>query len=229
MNLFERVSRLMTANINHMVDRAEDPEVMIRQLVRDIEGSIVGLRRETVASIARVKRLERQIADAQSAAAENESQAALALEHGDEELARELLARKLHNLEERDALSEELITARKLESRLKDDMLRLDEKAHEARRRRDALIRRQRAAEARLRSHEVTRRTSAALHAASGRVDELAFDAYADAIGSLEATAEAEQELSAPRDDAERRLRKLTERSRVDAELERLRRSALES
>lgn len=223
MNLFERVSRLVTANINHMVDQAEEPEVMIKQLVRDIEGSLVGLRRETVAAIARVKHLERRIQDAEGLAHEHENQAALALGHGDEELARALLARKLGSIDERDALAAELEAARKLESRLKDDMLRLQAKADDARRRQDLLIRRKRAAEARLRSHAVTRRSDAALSAASGRVDALAFDAYAEAIGSLEATAEAEQELAAPHEDAERRLRKLTERSKVDAELERLR------
>ncbi|MCA9436937.1 MAG: PspA/IM30 family protein, partial [Candidatus Omnitrophica bacterium] len=62
MNLIERISRLISANINHLLDQAEDPELMVKQMIRDMEGSIVELRRETVRGVARVKQIEKQIA-----------------------------------------------------------------------------------------------------------------------------------------------------------------------
>jgi phage shock protein A len=223
MTLFERVSRLMTANLNHAVDKAEEPEVMIKQLVREMEDSIVELRREAVAAIVRVKQVGRKVADAEAAAADAECQASLALDQGDEALARQLLARKLRSLEARDALREELHSSRRLESQLKDDMLRLEEKATEARRRKDELIRRKHAAEARLRSEQASQRSAAAVRAASGRVDELSFDGYAEVITRMEAEAEATRELARPEDDAERRLRQIGEQARVERELDRLR------
>jgi phage shock protein A len=61
MNLLERISNLITANINYLLDKAEDPEVMVKQLIRDMEGSIIELRRETVRAVAREKQIQKQI------------------------------------------------------------------------------------------------------------------------------------------------------------------------
>ena len=61
MSVFGRISKLISANINSLLDQAEDPELMVKQLIRDMEESIIELRRETVRAVARQKQLEKQI------------------------------------------------------------------------------------------------------------------------------------------------------------------------
>ena len=61
MKLLERASKLLKANINHMLDAAEDPEVMIKDLIREMDESVAELRRETVNAVARQKQLENKV------------------------------------------------------------------------------------------------------------------------------------------------------------------------
>ncbi len=229
MKLFERVSQLMTANLNHLLDQAADPEVMIKQLIRDMEESIVELRRETVGAVAREKKLKKQLAGAEAQATQLEAKAALALDHGKDGLAREILARKLAALKQRDTLSQQLDGASQLASRLTSDLLQMEDQVGRARSKKEELIRRQRAAEAQKRMQEVARRSADAVISASGNLNGAAasgsaFDAYADAITTMESEAEAALELSARPKDAEQELQELTKESELDREMERLRR-----
>jgi phage shock protein A len=227
MSVLNRVSKLMTANINHLLDQAEDPEVMIKQLVRDMEASIVELRRETVSAVAREKRLVKKIHAADELARELEKKAGLALDKGNEELARDILAKKLQTTRSGEALTEELRGARDLAERLKADLVRMEDQAGLARRKQEELIRRKRAAEAQLRTQDAARRSAEAVGAASDRLSGLnqsasAFDAYSESILTIEAEAEATRELSTTGDDKELELEKITAEAEVDDELERL-------
>jgi phage shock protein A len=227
MGVLERVSQLLTANVNHLLDQAEDPEVMIKQLIRDMEESGVELRRETVAAVAREKRLEKQVSAAEELAREVERNAELALGRGDERLARQILAKKIQTLKSRDTLGEELAGARQLAAQLRADLVRMQNQTQLAHRKQDELIRRKRAAEAQLRTQQAARRSAEAMSAASGRLSDVhagqtAFDGYTSAITAIESEAEAARELSAAEDDSELKLKKLIEESDVDGELERL-------
>ena len=228
MSVLNRVSKLMTANINHLLDQAEDPEVMIKQLVRDMEASIVELRRETVSAVAREKGLAKKIHAASELTHELEKKASLALDKGDEELARDILAKKLQTTKSGEALTEELRWAKELAERLKADLARMEEQAQLARRKQDELIRRKRAAEAQLRTQEAARRSAEAIGDATSRLSELhtsqsAFDSYSDSILAIEAEAEAAQELaSGKRTEKELELQKIAAEAEVDEELARL-------
>jgi phage shock protein A len=226
----ERVSKLMTANINHLLDQAEDPEVMIKQLVRDMEESIVELRRETVSAVAREKRLAKNIHTTSERVTELEKKAALALDKGDEELARDILAKKLETVKSGERLTEEMRGARKLAERLKADLARMEDQSQLARRKQDELIRRKRAAEAQLRTQEAAKRSAEAMSAATGRLSDLhssksAFDSYSESITAMETEAEAAQELSTKSTEKELKLQKMVEESEVDEELERLKKA----
>lgn len=98
-----------------------------------------------------------------------------------------------------------------------------------ARSKKDELIHRQRAAEAQKRMQDAARRSAEAVRSASGSLTGTAasgsaFDAYADAITTLEAEAEAALEMSAQPQDAERKLQELAEESELDREMDKLRR-----
>lgn len=234
MSVFGRISKLISANINSLLDQAEDPEVMVKQLIRDMEESIIELRREAVRAVARQKQLEKQIQAAGDLTQELEQKAALALHKEDEGLARQALGRKLHTERTREALARELESAASIAERLKGDLTRLEDQAQSARRKRDELIRRKRAAESQLRSQEASRRSVATLTAATESISRVAqtgqtFESYAEQISQLEAEAEAAHEVLNTAIERELDLQKLTEDNAIDEELERLRQSRAKS
>jgi phage shock protein A len=227
MTVFKRISRLITANINHLLDQAEDPEVMVKELIRDMEESIVELRRETVRAVTRQRQLEKQIEAATELIEDLQGKAALALGEKREDLARRALTRKLQTERTRESLERELEGASRLAAQLKSDLVRLEDQAQAARRKKDELIRRKRAAESELRGAEATKRSSAALGAAAGSMARLgeagkAFESYEEEIAHLEARAEAEREVLDSAIERELDLQKLAEESAVEEELERL-------
>lgn len=230
MTVFKRISRLITANINHLLDQAEDPEVMVKELIRDMEESIVELRRETVRAVTRQKQLEKQIEAAAEMIEDLQSKAALALGEEREDLARRALARKLQTERTRESLERELEGASRLAGQLKSDLGRLEDQAQAARRKKDELIRRRRAAESELRGAEAAKRSNEALGAAAGSMARMAeagkaFETYEDEISHLEARAEAEREVLDSAIERELDLQKLAEDSAVEEELERLKQS----
>lgn len=95
MGLFDRIKDLLKANINDLLDRAEDPEKMLKQIIIDMEESLD----EAVKGLAEVMASEKQMARQQEAAekqsAEWEARAKMALGKGDQELAKQALASKL--------------------------------------------------------------------------------------------------------------------------------------
>lgn len=94
MGILDRLGRSLKANLNSMIDKAEDPAKMIAQTIEDMQDEIKKARQEVVQALASEKQLEKKAAE-QAKEAENwERKAMLALEHGDEELAREGLKRK---------------------------------------------------------------------------------------------------------------------------------------
>lgn len=229
MNLIERISRLISANINHLLDQAEDPEVMVKQMIRDMEGSIIELRRETVRSVARVKQIEQQIASAGATAEELEKLARAALKKGEEVRAREILGKKLHTVKTQETLQRELVSARDVADRLKSDLARLEDQVQSARRKKEELIRRKQLAEADLRSQQATRKSTEMIKSSTdslsgGSPGTSKIAEYEEEIESIEATAEAERELL--QEDIRRELdyQKLSEETAVEEELNRLRR-----
>jgi phage shock protein A len=227
MPLLKRISQLVAANINHLLDQAEDPELMVKQLIRDMEESIVEVRRETVRAVARQKQLEKQIAAASELNGDLEEKAKLALAKGDEALARQVVAKKLQTARTRESLEKEQHDASELAVQLKSDLSRLEDQVQVARRKRDELIRRKRAAEAQQRTQEASRRSSEALRAASSSVSQLqasadAFDSYETEIQRMEAEAEAEKEVLNAQIEKELDLQKFEEESAIDQELARL-------
>lgn len=202
MSILQRISKLISANINHLLDEAEDPEVMVKQLIRDMEESIIELRRETIKAIGQQKHLEKQIQAAQSQGSEMESKAGLALESGDETLARQLLAKKLDLQASATSLEQELVNAARASEVMKSNLAKLEDQVQIARQKKEELIRRKRSAEAQLRSQEALQKSHEALYAISGAAGDIdahtsAIESYKQKILEMEAEAEASEELLA--------------------------------
>jgi phage shock protein A len=148
MNIFSRVSDIINANISDLLDRAEDPEKMVKMLIFEMEEQIQKAREGVTKAIAGEKQLEANLNKNRNAAADWHQKAEIALDRDDETLARQCLARKREHESIADQLQPQWEKARQTSDVLRIDLRRLEEKLEEAIRRRDSLIARQMAAEA---------------------------------------------------------------------------------
>lgn len=100
MGIFNRLNRVIKSNLNALIDQAEDPDKMIAQTVDDMKTALRRARKELVEAMGSAKRLEKKEVALEQEAADWEGKAVLALERGDDDLAREALRRKSRTLKE---------------------------------------------------------------------------------------------------------------------------------
>ena len=227
MNLLTRIAELLTANINHLLDQAENPEVMVKQIIRDMEESIVELRREAVRALTHQKQIEKQIQAASDLAKDLEAKAKLALKTKEDELARKILANKLQTEKKREALENELPHAKESVTQLKSELSKLEDRVQEARRKKEELIRRNRAAKAKLHIQNAARKSTEILSTASGSISKFiesskSLESYEEAILNLESESEAAEELLEADTKKELDLEKHANNQAIEKELERL-------
>lgn len=213
MNFFSRVSDIINANVSDLLDRAEDPEKMVKMLIFEMQEQI-GLAREGVAkAIAGEKKLEANLAKNRSEAATWHSQAEAAVGHGNEDLARKCLARKKDFEAIADSLQPQWQRARQTSDSLKSDLRRMEEKLSEAIRRRDSLIARQMAAEA----QQELQRIAPAMNRVQSSFDK--FTRMEQRIEDMEAEAAAMAELADISGDLGREVVQQTKNAEVELEL----------
>ena len=148
MSILDRVSRLVRANVNDLIDRAEDPEIMIDQILRDMESNISEARQQVAAMIAQEKGLEADLAETRKLANAWNDKAKRALEAGKEDLAREALRRKRDNDENAEIYQEQLTVQEHAVEKLKSQLRQLESKYQATLSQRDTLLARQRRARA---------------------------------------------------------------------------------
>src|SRR5690349_16517680 len=93
MGLLERVSTLIRANINDLVDRAEDPEKMIKQVILDMENQYLQVKTQVAVSIADQHMLEKKLRENEDTAKDWMRKAEVAVDKGEDDLARAALDR----------------------------------------------------------------------------------------------------------------------------------------
>ena len=94
MGIFSRLNRVIKSNLNALIDQAEDPDMMIGQTVTDMKSALKRARKDLIEALGSAKRLDKKERDLEQEAADWEQKAILALEQGDDDLAREALRRK---------------------------------------------------------------------------------------------------------------------------------------
>ena len=148
MAILDRVSQLVRANVNDMLDRAEDPEKMINQILRDMQENIGEARQAVASMIAQEKELEIDLAQTRKLASEWQSKAERAVTAGKDDLAREALRRKKDNDENSNVYQQQLAVQEQAVEKLKQQLQALEAKYQSTLSQRDTLITRHRRAEA---------------------------------------------------------------------------------
>ena len=148
MGLFDRLSRVVRANVNDLVSKAEDPEKVLEQAVIDMQEDLVQLRQAVARAIATQKRTEQQYNKNQQEANTWQQRAQLALSKGDENLAREALTRKKSFSDTASTLKSQLDQQSNNVSTLKRNLIALESKISEAKTKKDMLKARANAAKA---------------------------------------------------------------------------------
>jgi phage shock protein A len=214
------VSDIINANVSDMLDRAEDPEKMVKMLIFEMEEQI-GIARDGVAkAIAGEKKLEANLHKNRGLAQEWHGKAEAAVARDDEDLARKCLARKKEYDRIAESLQPQWESARKTSDALKSDLRRIEEKLDEAVRRRDSLIARQMAAEA---SREV-QGVGPTISRVQRNFDK--FDRMERKIEGMEAEASAYAELSDLSLDLDREVERSQRNAEVEMELAALKQQA---
>ncbi|HGY5550205.1 MAG TPA: PspA/IM30 family protein, partial [Prochlorococcus sp.] len=148
MGFFDRLSRLLRANLNDLVSKAEDPVKILDQSVADMQADLVKLRQAVAMAIASQKRLRNQAAQAEGQVKTWYERAELAMQKGEEDLAREALNRRKSFQESSTALNTQLNGQEGQVETLKRSLTALEGKIAEARTKKDMLKARAQAAQA---------------------------------------------------------------------------------
>jgi phage shock protein A len=189
MGFFDRLSRLLRANLNDLVSKAEDPVKILDQAVSDMQDDLVKLRQAVAMAIASQKRLKNQAEQAESQARTWYERAELALKKNEDELAREALTRRKTFQETATSLGTQVQAQSAQVETLKKSLVALEGKIAEARTKKDMLKARAQAAQAQqqLQSTVGSMGTNSAM---------AAFERMEDKVQSLEASSQAAAELA---------------------------------
>lgn len=210
MGLFDRVSRVVRANINDVVSKAEDPEKILEQTIIDMQEDLVQMRQAVASAIASQKRTQQQYNQAQSESNNWQQRAQLALQKGDENLAREALVRRKTNSETAATLKTQLDQQSTMVDQLKRNLIALEGKISEAKTKKDMLKARASAAKA----NEQLQSTVGRMGTGSAMA---AFERMEEKVLQMEARSQAVAELAGA--DLETQFARLESGSDVDDEL----------
>ncbi|MBD2388718.1 PspA/IM30 family protein [Cylindrospermum sp. FACHB-282] len=210
MELIKRILRVIRANLNSLVASAEDPEKILEKAFMEMQENLLQLRSGVAGAIATQKRTERQAAAAQGQAEEWYRRAQLALQQGNEALAREALTKRQAYKETATALSNQIEQQSNVVVKLKQDMRSLELKITEVRTKKDMYIARARSAEASYRLQE----TLSGVSATTGLA---AFERMEEKVLQIEAKSEAIAQVGS--DDLQQRFTSLESTNNIDAEL----------
>lgn len=212
-NLFKRISDVLTANLNDLVDRVEDPERMIKQLIREMEENINSAREGVIDALASEKQLAKELDNQRRQSEEWYNRARRAMENGNETLAREALLRKKEHDDLAGNLQGSWQSAKRTSERLKAQLRALEGKLEEARLKKGSLVARQRAAQAREQMDRVSDRFQTGLDL------NYSFDRMSGKVDEMEARMEARAELYGEFSQVEREFLKMEVDTEVETEL----------
>lgn len=219
MGIFSRFRDIVSSNLNAMLDKAEDPEKLIKLMIQEMEDTLVELKASCAGAMASRARVTRAQQTAESAAASWERKARLAMEKGREDLAREALVEKRAYLEEAEERANEQGHFEDLIAQYQKDIVQLEEKLEAARNKHRILVQRhihasqRKSAQTKIR-HAETSDAFARFEHFENRIERMEADAdlvnvrgrkIDDAFAEMESDRAVEDELEALRRSIENR------------------------
>ena len=183
MGIFSRFADIINSNISALLDKAEDPEKMVRLIIQEMEDTLVEVRSTSAKVLAEKKELLRRIARVQEQVQDWQDKAELALSKDREDLAKAALVEKQKATGLADSQQSELAVVEEHIVRLKEEVAQLQEKLADAKARQKTIIMRKQTASSRL---EVKKQLD------SSKIDNamLKFEQYERRVEGLEAQVE---------------------------------------
>ena len=162
MGIFTRFRDIVGSNINSMLDRAEDPEKLIRLMIQEMEDTLIELKVACTGVMAQTKQVERQLQVFEKRVGYWEDRAGLAVNKGRDDLAREALLEKRRYAQRAESLAHELADHETLLAHYKEDIRQLEAKLKTVREKERLLVQRHIHAARKKRAQEEIRRVDGA-------------------------------------------------------------------
>lgn len=150
MGIFSRFTDIVNSNINSLLDKAEDPEKMVRLIIQEMEDTLVEVRSASAKTLANKKDIGSQIAKLENEANDWQAKAELAISKDREDLARSALQEKKKCVEHSEVLAKELAVIDEQIGKLQGEIGQLQEKLADAKARQKTIIMRQKTVSSRL-------------------------------------------------------------------------------
>lgn len=189
MGIFKRMTDVLKANITDLISKAEDPEKMLPQIIEEMEEQYRQAKVQVARAIADEKRLQAQVMSYEEEALEWERRAMLAVQKDQDDLAKEALSRKRQAETSANLLKQQWEGQKEMVERLKVQLKGLEAKIEEARRKKNLLL-------ARAKRAEALKSINQAMAGLSDTSAFSAFDRMAEKVATLEAEAQAAEELT---------------------------------
>eukprot|EP00591_Stephanopyxis_turris_P004976 CAMPEP_0195514498 /NCGR_PEP_ID=MMETSP0794_2-20130614/5864_1 /TAXON_ID=515487 /ORGANISM="Stephanopyxis turris, Strain CCMP 815" /LENGTH=314 /DNA_ID=CAMNT_0040642753 /DNA_START=46 /DNA_END=990 /DNA_ORIENTATION=- len=220
MNLFDRFSRVAKSNLNNVLKNLEDPEKIMSQAVEDMQADLVKVRQSYAEITATQRRLLKQKEQADSLADDWYGRAQLALQKGNDELAREALTRRQQQIDSSSALQDQIDAQAASVDKLYEGMQELESRILEAKAKKEQMV-------ARARTAQSTQKVNDMLSGVTGKTSMDAFSRMEEKVEALEAAAEVSAEMGGVGGNAlpgsiEKEFKLLEASSNVDDELARM-------
>jgi len=216
-NLFSRFTRVIGSYANSLITAAEDPEKLLESTVMDMQNDLIKMRQATAQVIASQKQLEKKYEAAQQASDDWYKRAQLAMEKGDEDLAREALTRRKSYAENAESMKANLDAQKDAVDKLIANTRLLESKMAEAKSKKDTL-------KARAASAKTNKAVNDMVSGMSTSSALSAFERMEEKVMAMEAEAEAMGVFAAP-DDLEKQFKALEAGGGIEDELKALKKS----
>ncbi|MBP3892806.1 MAG: PspA/IM30 family protein [Atopobiaceae bacterium] len=215
MAIFSRIADILKANINDMIDKAEDPEKMVKQLIIEIEQDVDEATQALGQAMGSQKMAAKELADAMAKSADWNDKAKLALKAGNEDLARKALECKVSVDKQIEPLQKSYDEISANVDKMKDQVQTLRMKLDEARARQQVLIARAKMADAA--TDVATSINTSNIDSAFAKLDKLERK-----IVEKESVAEAYTDINSAEVDANEQFAQMAHDAAIDSELERI-------
>jgi phage shock protein A len=158
MGIFSRLRDIVNSNINVMLEKAEDPEKLVKLMIQEMEDTLIEIKAHCAGAMAETRKVERLRERTLSEAERWEGRVSLAVRKGRDDLAKEALVQKRSLQRRAESLEREIAESAEIVARYKEDIERLEEKLADAREKRRTLTQRHRQASQSKQARETIRK-----------------------------------------------------------------------